>query len=106
MSSKVYDICVKTGEYTDRNGQTKGRWKNVGAVMRGSDNNSFLILDRTFNLAGIPNPENRDTVLCSLFRPQEQGQQGQQGQGQNQGQAPAPAPAQGNPANDIDPMPF
>jgi len=67
MATKVYDIAVKTGEY-QKDGQTKGRYKNIGVVMKGDDG-SFIILDRTFNPAGVPNPENRDTLIASLFEP-------------------------------------
>ena len=45
MATKVYDIAVKTGEY-QKDGQTKGRYKNIGVVMKGDDG-SFIILDRT-----------------------------------------------------------
>lgn len=72
MTTKIYDLAVKTGEYTDRNGQTKGRWKNVGAVMENAEGGRFIMLDRTFSPAGVPNPENRDTVLISLFDPKRQ----------------------------------
>lgn len=88
MASKMYDVVVKTGEYQS-NGETKGRYENIGTMMQG-DNGPFLILKRTFNPAGVPNPDNKDSVLVSLFEPQQQqnnqqnNQQGQQ-QGQQQG---------------------
>lgn len=90
MPQKLRDIAVKTGEYQDRaSGQMKGRWQNVGALMKGDDGNEFIILHRWFNPAGVPNPDNRDSVLMSCFRPQ------QQGQGQQQATAPQqPAPGQ------------
>lgn len=76
---KKYDVAVKTGSYTNRNGETKNNWKNVGAVMQG-DNGFYMILDRTFNPAGVPNPENKDTVILSLFepKPKEQAKPAQQ----------------------------
>lgn len=79
--SKKYDITVKVGEYTDREGKTKGRYVNVGAVIQGKDG-PYIMLDRTFNPAGVPNPQNRDTVILSLFAPKEQ---------QQKQQAPAPS---------------
>jgi len=63
---KKYDLCVKVGEYTDKQGKPKGRYENVGAVIEG-DKGPYLILKRTFNPAGVPNPENRDTVIVSCF---------------------------------------
>lgn len=89
MATKKYDLVVKTGEYQDRNGETKGRYQNVGAVMMG-DKGPFLMLSRTFNPAGVPNPDNRETVLISCFEPK------QQDSGQRQQQsAPAPTGAEG-----------
>lgn len=75
---KLYDAVVKTGEYTDNQGNTKGRYENVGSVMQG-DNGQFLILKRTFNAAGVPNPDNKDSVIVSFFE-----QNNNQGQQQNQ----------------------
>ena len=80
---KLYDAVVKTGEYQS-NGETRGRYENIGSVMQG-DNGQFLILKRTFNAAGVPNPDNKDSVIVSFFEPQ---QQGQAPQNQNNHQAP------------------
>lgn len=78
MAKKIYDVAVKTGTYTDHSGQEKGRWKSVGAVMKADDGNSFLMLDRTFSPAGVPDLSGRggDSILLSLFepKPQHQGQ--------------------------------
>ena len=82
---KLYDAVVKTGEYTNNNGETKGRYENVGSVMQG-DNGQFLILKRTFNPAGVANPDNKDSIIVSMFEPQNNNQNQQQG-GFNQ-QAP------------------
>lgn len=65
---KIYDLAVKTGEYQTAQGETKGKWLNVGAVMEG-DNGKFIFLNRTFNPAGISNPENRDNIILSMFEP-------------------------------------
>ncbi len=81
---KLYDAVVKTGEYTDVQGNTKGRYENVGSVMQG-DNGQFLILKRTFNAAGVPNPDNKDSVIVSFFEQNNQGQQQQGGYQQQQG---------------------
>jgi len=105
MSQKLRDIAVKTGEYQDRtSGQMKGRWQNVGALMKGDDGNEFIILHRWFNPAGVPNPDNRDSVLMSCFKPDRQGQQGGQSQAPQNTAPPAqsqarqaPPPQQGAP---------
>ncbi|MGL4752418.1 MAG: hypothetical protein ACRCXB_08385 [Aeromonadaceae bacterium] len=85
-AQKIKDLAVKVGSYTDGQGQEKGRYQNVGSLMRSDDGNEFIVLHRWFNPAGVPNPENRDSVLISCFEPKQQQQQ-QQGWGQ---QSPAP----------------
>lgn len=99
-STKLYDIVVKTSEYPDGQGGMKGRFENIGSMMQG-DNGQFLILKRTFNIAGVPNPDGKDSIIASLFEPNNNNQQApQQQQGQQQ-QNFAPqqhqqAPQQGN----------
>ena len=70
--NKLYDLAVSTGKYQDQSGATKSRWKNIGAVMPGKDGSKYLLIDRTFNPAGLPvtlddsgNP--RDSISVSLF---------------------------------------
>jgi len=70
MSRKKYDAAVKVGEYKDQEGNMKARWLNVGAVIQ-TEHGHVLLLDRTFNPAGLPDPENRGNVLISLFAPRE-----------------------------------
>jgi len=62
---KKYDIVATTGTY-QQDGETKNRYKNVGAVME-KDGNIFILLDRIFNPAGLPNKDNRGAVLLSLY---------------------------------------
>jgi hypothetical protein len=69
MSKKLYDAAVKVGSY-EKNGETKNKYKNVGVVIK-SDKGPYLLLDRTFNPAGVPNPDGKDSVLISLFEPRE-----------------------------------
>lgn len=71
---KIRDVVVKVGEYTDHNtGETKGRFENVGALMRNDEDDSFFImLRRTFNPAGVPNQDERGSVLLSCYIPQDQ----------------------------------
>jgi len=63
---KVFDLAVKTGEY-QKDGETKNRYQNIGSIME-NDNGQFMILDRTFNPAGVPNPDNKSSVLVSMFK--------------------------------------
>lgn len=90
--SKKYDLVVKTGEYTDRDGNTKGRFKNIGAVMAGKDG-PYILLDRTFNPAGVPGQDGRDNIIVSMYEPRDD----------NGGQrAPAPRGGGGSASADLD----
>mgnify|MGYP006437583393 CR=1 FL=1 len=94
MSKKIRDIAVKTGEYQDQNGNMKGRWQNVGALMKGDDGGEFVILQRWFNPAGIANPENRESLLLSCFQVRDN--EGSSGSNQ------PPQPSQPPPVEDFD----
>ena len=80
--SKKYDLSVKTGEYTDASGATKGRYQNVGVMMEGQ-NGPYILLNRTFNPAGVPGQADRESIIISMFEPRD-----------DNARAPAPAPAQ------------
>lgn len=67
MSVKTHSVSVKVGEY-QKDGETKGRYLRVGSVMKNEDGGTFILLDRTFNPAGVPNPQNKDSVLLSVFK--------------------------------------
>ena len=67
---KLYDICIKTGTY-EKDGKTEGRYENVGCIMEKEEGKPFMMINRTFNPAGIANPENRSSALLSLFVPKD-----------------------------------
>jgi hypothetical protein len=101
-SKKIKDLAVKTGSYTDRDGNTKGRYLNVGSLMKSDDGSVFILLNTTFNPAGVPNPDNRDNVLISVFDLKDADQQ--QGGGQTRrppAQQSAPKPQQDFSDDDI-----
>lgn len=91
MAAKLYDLVVKVSEY-QQDGQAKGRYENVGSMMQG-DNGPFLILKRTFNPGGVPNPDNKDSVIVSCFE-QQNNQQPPAQQNNNWAQQPQQAPQQ------------
>lgn len=95
MASKKYDIAVAVGEYTDKNGDKKKRYQNVGVVMQG-DNGPYILLERWFNPAGIVNADNRSNLILSLFEPRDN---------QSGGQQSAPT-ASTQPASDDSDIPF
>lgn len=45
MATKRYDAACSTGEYTDKNGQTKKRWQNVGVVFENDQGQLSLKLE-------------------------------------------------------------
>lgn len=64
---KLYDLAVKTGTH-EKDGETKNRYENVGSIMEKDDGGRFILLNRTFNPAGVPNPDNRSNVILSMFK--------------------------------------
>ena len=69
MATKTHDLCVVTGTY-QKEGETKNQYLNIGAVMMddsGDGVHKFILLDRTFNPAGVPNPDNRSNLIVSVF---------------------------------------
>lgn len=77
---KLYDLALKTGSYTDRNGEEKGRWKNIGSVLQMDDGGKVILIDRSFNPAGVPFRDGSDQIMVSMFPPKDQQQQSGGGQ--------------------------
>jgi len=100
---KLYDLAVKVSEYQDQQGNKKGRWQNVGAVMQGDDGGKFIMLAKWFNPAGVPDFSGRggESLLLSMFEPKDHNGQ-QQGGGQQQQQRQAPPQQQRAPQNQYD----
>ncbi len=67
MMIKKYDIVATVGTY-QKNGETKSKFKNVGAVME-KDGKQFILMDRIFNPAGLPG--DKESVLLSLYAAKE-----------------------------------
>jgi hypothetical protein len=69
-SKKVYDLAVVVGHYTDNAGTEKNRYQNIGVVLQKDDGGKFILLDRSFNPAGVPYDESKgNTILVSMFDP-------------------------------------
>ncbi len=110
-ATKLYDLAVKTGSYTDRNtGAEKGRYQNVGSILQMDDGSKMILLSRSFNPAGVPFKDGSDQIIVSMFKPKEAGSNGDYSQpaaapAPRQSPRPAPAPANAAPAFDDD-IPF
>jgi hypothetical protein len=89
MAKKTHDLAVKTGEFTDRNGDTKARWMNVGALMTDDKGQPFLLIDPLVNFGAIDR-QGRDRLIVSCFEPRDGGDQRPA-----QGGGAAPGPRQG-----------
>ena len=90
------DIVAKTGEYTNREGETKSEWTKIGVVLS-NQNGEYILLDPSVNLSGVLQKQNMlameqrksgnekartgKAVMCSVFdRDQNQGGGQQQSQ--------------------------
>ena len=85
--AKIGNLKCKVGTY-EKDGQTKGKYVDVGVLMQGQDGGMFVLLNTTFNPAGVPNPDNKESVLVSVFEDNQQGGNQQQNGGNNQQQQP------------------
>lgn len=80
MSRKLYDLAVKTGQWTTPSGENKGVWQNVGGVFEGTNGGQFILLARWFSPAGVPDFSGKgggDSVILSCFEPRQDGQRPQ-----------------------------
>lgn len=66
MTKKIKDLAVVVGSYMS-DGKKKNRYMNVGYVLQLDTGGELMCLNRTFSPAGVPNPENRDTVIINSF---------------------------------------
>ena len=66
---KKYDLCVKMS-YTDKNGDTKTSWENVGVMME-NGNGPYILIKPWVNFAGFPRDEGRSNLIVSLFEHKE-----------------------------------
>ncbi|CDH46973.1 hypothetical protein [Candidatus Contendibacter odensensis] len=95
MAKKLYDLSVKTRTYTDNQGKEKGVWQNVGSVWLGDDGGKWITLSRWFNPAGVNVEPNRDSIMVSMFKPEDKNVVIQDvPRSAPQRAAPAPAPAE------------
>ena len=89
MAKVLKELAVAVGSYEDRStGQTKNRYRNIGVLMESEnakgEKNRFLMLDRSFNPAGVPFKDGSDKILISLFDPRDNSQSNQQRNGSQQ----------------------
>ena len=97
-------LVAKVGEYINNNGETKGRYANLGVLVTGKDGGEYMLLDPTVSMAGVfalqaamnakNGKQDSDRVMVSVWEENSQ-QQGQGAPQQNQQQPQQQQPAQG-----------
>jgi hypothetical protein len=69
---KKQRICAKVETYTDREGNAKNKYTEIGVIMQG-ERGPYVLLDPGVNLAGLLlqqnaiNHEMRNRLMCSVF---------------------------------------
>lgn len=76
--TKLWDLAVKTGEYL-KDGKTRNRYENIGAMWEGQGDTPFITLKATFNPAAIVRKEGSDSIMVSCFAPKENRRSGDGG---------------------------
>lgn len=62
---------VKTGNYTNHNGEEKVRYENIGSIIGKEDGTKFMFIKRCFNPAGVTFKDGSESILVSMFKPKE-----------------------------------
>lgn len=87
-SRRTHDLVIKVGEYTDSQGQTKARTKNIGSVFSREDGSQFIALDATIvamETQWVANPNHSDKVMVSVYEVRDRNEQGGGQQQRQQG---------------------
>ena len=69
--TKLYDLCVATREYNDRDGNKKSVWENIGSILQNDEGRNFIMLKAHFNPAAIKRKDGSESILVSLFAPKD-----------------------------------
>jgi hypothetical protein len=104
-------LKARTGSYT-KDGQTKGRYVTIGAILS-NENGEYALIDPSVSLAGVLAQQNsmaaadgkptRSNIMCSIFDNDNQGQQQGGGAYKQHGSSQGgEAPSQPAPATDFD----
>lgn len=64
---KIYDLAVKIGTYK-KDGKDKNRYLNVGCILVNDEGQLTMLLNKTFNPAGVPSDPDRDSIFVSMFK--------------------------------------
>lgn len=83
-------LMARVGEYTSRDGETKGEWVEIGVILE-NNGKEYALIDPKVNLAGVLTTQNMyqaekrrsgdekartgNMVMCSIFGDEQQSQQ-------------------------------
>lgn len=82
MATKVLkELAVVVSTYEDRStGATKNRYENIGVLMESTNDrgekNTFMMVKRSFNPAGVIFKPGSDKIMISMFDPKPRDGQG------------------------------
>lgn len=74
----MYDLVVSTGEYNDRQGNTKKKWLTIGKMFEG-DKGPFLVLEPHINIGALPRGP-KGSVVVNCYEPKQRDDSGKTGQ--------------------------
>lgn len=99
MPKAIKDLMVKVDEYQNSKGEKKARWQKIGAEMQGDDGSTYLVMDRWFNPAGVPDLSGKGakSIIVWRFDPRDNSNTPAQKPANSSG----PAPAGDQPNDDI-----
>ena len=66
-----YELTVKAGEYTAKDGAKKTIWQRVGEVHTSKDGGMYALIDAHINFAAFPRQDGATRVMVSMFEPRE-----------------------------------
>lgn len=66
-----YELTVKAGEYTAKDGTKKTIWQRVGEVHTSATGGMYALIDAHINFAAFPRQEGSTRVMVSMFEPRE-----------------------------------
>ena len=69
---KLYDLAVKAGSYSTKDGNEKAIWLNIGAVWNGNDDTKFMLLKAWFNPSAIERKNGSDCINVAMFEPRDE----------------------------------
>ena len=76
----THNLTVATSKFTDREGNHRSRYKNIGMLFEREDGSQFLALDASvvaIELQWIVNPDHNDKVMAGLYPIEDRNDQSQ-----------------------------